>query len=214
MKILMTALAIALVASTTAYAGYGDGEMFGQIVVLLDLDEGDQKKLAVAFVTLGENLQAATEGVGDENVDPRDMYDDFNAARDTFRKSCRSFLSEEQFEGMTKYSSAVFYGLADGIGLVRVKKYKQSLKLSDDQVTALTLVVSDDLRRIVETFLEYDGREVGQPEIDSMNTSLIWIRENTRAEVQKILTSQQRKDLERLREEEAAEKAAAEAEQG
>ena len=212
MKILMTILVIALVVPTLAYAGYGDGEMFRQIVVLLELDKGDQQKLAVAFITLGENLDETTSGVGDENVDPRDMIDGFNDARATFRKSARSFLSEEQFEAMTRYSSAIFYTLAEGVAMVRVKKYQSSLTLSDDQVTALTLVVGDDLRRVVETFLEYDGRDVGQPEIDAMNTSLILTRENTRAGIRKVLTSLQWKTLQQLQEEEKA--AAEEADQG
>ena len=200
MKMLMTILAIALVASTTAYASDVEHEMFGQLCVLLELNDDEQQKLAVAFVTLEENLDAATAGVGDENVDPQNMIDDFNTARSAFRDSVGTFLSTEQFKTMLRYSSAIFYELAEDIALVRVKKFKDSLKLTDDQMTALTLVVNEDLRSVVETFLVYNERDVDQSVADSMSKSLLEIRENTRTEVKKILTEDQWTKFQQLRE--------------
>lgn len=207
MKILIAAIAIALVLPTAASAGFGDGEMFNQLVVMLELDKGDQQKLAVALITLGENLTAAVEGVGDETVDPKDMYDDFNAARETFRDDCRAFMSAEQFETLLRYRSAVFYSLTEGIALSQVKTFQSRLLLTEDQVTKLTLVVSEDLRSIVSTFLEYDDREVGPAEVDAMNKALTDTRSGTRLQILSILDSTQRKKLEQLQEEEAAAKA-------
>ena len=76
-----------------------------------------------------------------------------------------AFLSEEQYEGMMKYSTAILHAIADAVALVRVTEFKESLELSEDQVTALTLVVSDDLRRLVETFQDYGDRDLGQAPI-------------------------------------------------
>lgn len=205
MKTLTAALVVALLLPVVASAGFGDGEMFNQLVAMFDLDDADQQKLAVALITLGENLTAATEGVGDDTVDPRDMFDQFNTARETFHSDCRSFLSQEQFEEMLRYRSAIFYSLSEGIAMTRVSAFRESLGLSEDQVTALTLVVSDDLRRVVETFLDYEDREMGQADVDAMNQTLVAIRKDTRKGVDKILTSTQRKNFERLREEAKAE---------
>jgi hypothetical protein len=199
MKKLMTILAIALVASTTAYAGDVKNEMFGQICVLLELNDAEQQKLAVAFVTLEENLNAATAGVGDENVDPQNMMDDFKTARSAFRDSVGTFLSTEQFKTMLKYSSAIMYELAEDIAEVRVKKFKDSLKLTDDQMTALTLVVNEELRSVVETFLVYDEGDISQSVPDAMSKSLLGIRENTRTEVKKILTEDQWTKFQQMR---------------
>lgn len=200
MKMLLTILAIALVASTPAYAGDVEHEMFGQLCVLLELNDDEQQKLAVAFVTLEENLDAATAGVGDENVDPANMIDDFNTARSAFRDSVGTFLSTEQFKTMLRYSSAIFYELAEDIARVRVKKFKDSLKLTDDQMTALTLVVNEELRSVVETFLAYDEGDISGSVADAMSKSLLEIRENTRTEVKKILTEDQWTKFQQLRE--------------
>jgi hypothetical protein len=205
MKMLLTILAIALLVSTTAYAEKVEHEMFNQLCVLLELNDDEQQKLAVAFVTLEENLDAATAGVGDENVDPQSMIDDFNATRSAFRDSVSTFLSAEKFETMLKYSSAIFYELAEDIARVHVKKFKDSLKLTDDQMTALTLVVNEDLRSVVETFLLYDEGDISGSVADAMNKSLLGIRENSRTEVKKILTEDQWTKLQQMREQAQAE---------
>jgi len=201
MKILMTVLAIALLLPAAASARYSDSEIFNQLVVLLELDEGDQKKLAVAFVTLGENLHAATRGVGDESFDSRDLFEDFRNAGSTFRDQVHAFLDEQQFEGMMKYSDAILHAIADAVALVRVSEFKESLKLNAGQVTALTLVVSEDLRRIVETFQGWEHWDLDKAQSKVMNETLSGIRANTRADVQKILTSTQWATLQRLQEE-------------
>ncbi len=201
MKILMTVLAITLLLPVAASARYSDNEIFNQLVVLLELDEGDQKKLAVAFVTLGENLHAATQGVGDESFDSRDMFEDFRNAGSTFRDQVHGFLSEEQYAGMMRYSSAILHAIADAVALVRVTEFKESLELDEDQVTALTLVVGDDLRRIVEIFQGYDNWDLDMAHSDAMNKTLTGIRENTRADIQKILNSTQWATLKRLQKE-------------
>jgi len=198
MKILLTVLAIALVASTAAIAEKVEHEMFNQLCALLELNDDEKQKLGVAFVTLEENLDAATAGVGDENVDTGKMIDDFNATRSVFRDSVSTFLSPEKFETMLKYSSAIFYELADDIARVRVKKFKVSLKLTDDQMTALTLVVNEDLRSVVETCLVYNEGEVERSVADSMRKDLHGIRENTRAQVKKILSEEQWTKLQKM----------------
>jgi hypothetical protein len=198
MKVLLTVLAIALLASTAAFAADNEHEMFKQLCALLELNNDEQKKLAVAFVTLEENLDAATAGVGDKNVDPADMIDEFNATRRAFRDTVGTFLNEEKFSTMMNYSNAIFYELADDIARVRVMKFKESLKLTDDQVTALTLVVNEDLRSVVEAFLVWDG-EGAQPGSDTMSKSLTEIRENTRTHVKKILTEDQWTKLQKMR---------------
>jgi hypothetical protein len=150
-------------------------------------------------VTLEENLFAATAGAGDENVDPVDMIDEFNKTRSTFRKSVHTFLTEEQFETMLGYSAAIFYELANDIARVYVTQFKESLTLTDDRVTALTLVVNEDLRSVVEAFLEWDEAGVDQPGSDTMNKELLEIREHTRAGVKKILTEDQWNKLQNTR---------------
>ena len=190
MKVLLTVLAIALLAPVVVFAAAEEHEMFKQLCVLLELNNDEQKKLAVAFVNLEENLDAATAGVGDKNVDPADMIKEFNAARRAFRDSVSTFLSPEQFESMLDYSNAIVYELADDIAGVRVKKYKESLKLTDDQISALTLVVNEDLRSVAEAFLEWNG-EGNQPDSGTMIKSLQDIREHTRNQVKKILTEDQ-----------------------
>jgi hypothetical protein len=197
MKTLFTILAITLVVSTAAYAQHEEHPMFQQLCVLLELDAGDQQKLAVAFVTLEENLHAATAGVGDKNVDPQSMIDDFNMTRATFRDSIGTFLSTDQFNGMMKYSSAIFYELAEDIARVRVKQYKDSLKLTDDQMSALTFVVNEDLRSVIQTFVMYNDSDDFVPE--AINESLLEIRANTREEITKILTEDQVKKLQKMR---------------
>ena len=197
MKMLLTVLVIALLTSTAAYAGENKHEMFDQICALLELDAGERQKLAVAFVTLEENLVIATAGVGDENVDPQVMIDDFNAARSTFREKVGTFLDAEQFETMSKYSSAIFYKLTENIARIQVKQFEESLELTDDQMTALTLVVDEDLRSVVETFLVHDDSDDFDP--DAMIKSLSEIRGNTRADVKKILTGDQWTKLQKMR---------------
>ena len=199
MKILLTILAIALLASTAAIAEKVEHEMFNQICVLLDLNDGEKEKLAAAFITLEGNLDAATAGVGDENVDPQSMIDDFNATRRAFRDSVGTFLSKEQFDTMLKYSSAIFYELAEDIARIRVTKYKESLKLTDDQMPALTLVVNEDLRSVVETFLVFgEGAADGSvPAV--MSKELLDVRENTRDQVKKILNEDQWAKLQKMK---------------
>jgi len=199
MKMLLAVLAIALVASTAAYADQVEHPVFKQLCVYLELNDDERRKLAVAFVTLEENLDEATAGVGNVNVDPVDMIDKFNNARSTFRKSVAKFLSAEQLETMMKYASDVFYELAQDIARVRVMAFEESLKLTDDQVTSLTLVVNKDLRTVVESFLVWDEDDTNQPGSDTMNKSLLEIRENTRAEVKKILTKDQWTKLQKMR---------------
>jgi len=183
MKMIMTVLAVAFLSSTSAYAGEAGHEMFGQICVLLELDDSEKEKLAVAFGTLGENLNAATVSVGDKYADPERMIEKFNAARGAFRDSVGTFLSTEQFETIQRYSSAIFYELAEDIAAARVNNYKTRLKLTDDQMTALTLVVSEELRSVVETYLIYGEGDVNASVAESMTKSLLEIREKTRAEV-------------------------------
>jgi hypothetical protein len=197
MKMLLTILAIALLTSTAAFAGENKHEMFDQICALLELDSGERQKLAVAFVTLEENLVIATADVGDENVDPQDMIDDFNATRSAFRESVGSFLDAEQLETMGKYSSAIFYKLTENIARVRVKQFEDSLELTDDQMTALTLVVDEDMRSVVETFLLHDESDEFDP--DAMIKSLTDIRGNTQADIKKILTGDQWTKLQKMR---------------
>jgi len=199
MRILLTVILFALLASTTAYAEKVEHEMFDQLCALLELNDDERQMLAVAFVTLEENLDAATAGVGDENVDTGKMIADFNATRSAFRDSVGTFLSTEQFDTMLKYSSAIFYELADDIARGHVKKFKKSLKLTDDQMTALTLVVNEDLRSVVETLLIYGDGDMGASGDDAVKKSLLEIRENTRGEVQKILNEDQWKKLQQMR---------------
>jgi hypothetical protein len=186
-------------ASTTAYAQKVEHEMFDQLCALLELNDDERQKLAVAFVTLEENLDAATAGVGDENVDAGKMIADFNATRSAFRDTVGTFLSAEQFGTMQKYNSAILYELADDIAGVHVKKFQKSLKLTDDQMIALTLVVNEDLRSIVETCLVYDEGEVDGSVAEAMRRELLGIRENTRVEVKKILNEVQWKKLQQMR---------------
>jgi hypothetical protein len=199
MKMLLTVLLVALLASTTAYAQKVEHEMFDQLCALLELNDDERQKLAVAFVTLEENLDAATAGVGDENVDAGKMIADFNATRSAFRDTVGTFLSAEQFGTMQKYNSAILYELADDIAGVHVKKFQKSLKLTDDQMIALTLVVNEDLRSIVETCLVYDEGEVDGSVAEAMRRELLGIRENTRVEVKKILNEVQWKKLQQMR---------------
>ncbi len=197
MKTLVTILVIAVLTSTVAYAGENKHEMFDQICALLELDGGERQKLAVAFVTLEENLVIATAGVGDENVDPQDMIDEFNATRSKFRESVGSFLDAEQLETMAQYSSAIFYKLTENIARIRVKQFEDSLELTDDQMTALTLVVDEDMRSVVETFLLHDESDEFDP--DAMIKSLSEIRENTQADIKRILTGDQWTKLQKMR---------------
>jgi len=199
MKMLMTILAIALVASTAAIAEETEHEMFNQICVLLDLNDDEQQKLGVAFVELEEGLNAVTAGVGNENLDTGKMIDDFNATRGAFRDSVGTFLGPDKLDTMLKYSSAIVYELAEDIARVRIMKYKESLKLTDDQMIALTLVVNEDLRSIVETCLIYDEGEVSGSVADSMRKELHEIRANTRTEIEKILTEDQWTKLQKMR---------------
>ena len=198
MKILLTIVALAMLVSTNVSAEKVEHEMFNQLVVLLDIDADDQQKLAVAFVTLEENLYAATAGVGDENIDPQQIIDDFNATRSAFRDTCGTFLSKEQFDTMMKYSSAIFYELADDIARVQVKHFEDSLELTGEQMTALTLVVNEDLRSVVETLLVYgEGADDGSaPEV--MSEELRDVRENTRAQIKKILSEEQWTKLQKM----------------
>jgi len=195
----LTVLAIALIASSTVYAEEVEHEMFNQICALLELDDSEKQKLAVAFITLEEDLYAATTGVGDENVDAAKVLDDFNATRSAFRDSVSTFLTPDKLETMLNYSSAIFYELADDIARVHVKTFKKSLGLTDDQITALTLVINEDLRSVVETCLIYNEGEVDNSVADSMKRELQGIRENTRAQVKKILTDDQWTKLQKMR---------------
>ena len=199
MKVLLTILAIALVAPAIAYADAGEHEMFNQLCVLLELNDVEQQKLAVAFVTLEENLHAATAGVGSEDFDPADLIDNFYTTRVTFRDSVGTFLSKEQFDTMLKYSSAIFYELADDIARVHMKQFKHSLELTDDQMTSLTLVVNEDLRSIVETLLIYgEGADDGSaPAV--MSEALLEVRKDSLSEVKKILTEDQWTKLQKMR---------------
>jgi mRNA-degrading endonuclease RelE of RelBE toxin-antitoxin system len=190
-KILLTVLLVAVLASSTLPAQEAKHEMFDQLCVLLDLDGADQKKLGVAFVTLQENLYAATKGVGHDNPDAKQVLSDFQASRKAFRDSVETFLSPEQYDQMMDYSSAIVYALAENIARVHVGKYRKSLNLTDDQVTALTLVVGEDLRSVVETCLVYEGQDVKRGVADSMSKDLGQIRKNTRDQVKRILSQDQ-----------------------
>jgi len=196
---LLTVLAIALVAPAITYAAAGDHEVFRQLVVLLELNDDERKKLAVTFVTLEENLDATTAGVGDEDFDALDLIDDFYTTRVTFQESIEKILSPEQFNTMSKYSPAIMYELADDIATVRVKKYKDSLKLEEDQMPALILVVNEDLRSIVETCLEYNEKDFNDAVADSMRKDILAIRADTRTEIKKILTEDQWSKLQKMR---------------
>ena len=199
MKILLTVLLIGLLAPPFAFAEKVEHPMFDQLCALLELNDDEQQKLGVAFVTLEENLGAATAGVGGENIDPEKILRKFNATRSAFRDSVGTFLSKEKFDTMMKYSSAIIYELADDIARVHVTKFKKSLKLTDNQMTALTLVVNEDLRSVVETCLLYDEGEVDGAVADAMQKELLEVRENTRAEVKKILNEDQWTKLQQMR---------------
>jgi hypothetical protein len=72
-----------------------------------------------------------------------------------------------------------------------VGKFRKSLNLTDDQVAALTLVVGEDLRSVVETCLVYEGQDVKRGVADSMSKDLGQIRKNTRDQVKRILSQDQ-----------------------
>lgn len=199
MKMLLILLAIALVAPAVTNAAAGDHEVFRQLAALMELNDDQRKKLAVTFVTLEENLDAATAGVGDENFDALDLIDNFYTTRVTFRESIEKILSPEQIKTMQTYSAAIFYQLVNNIARVRVTKFKDSLKLTDDQMTALTLVVNEDLRNIVATCLEYNEMDFNDTVAAAMRKDVVEIRESTRSEIKKILTGDQWTQLQKMR---------------
>ena len=199
MKMLLILLAIALVAPAVTNAAAGDHEVFRQLAALMELNDDQRKKLAVTFVTLEENLDAATAGVGDENFDALDLIDNFYTTRVTFRESIEKILSPEQIKTMQTYSAAIFYQLVNNIARVRVTKFKDSLKLTDDQMTALTLVVNEDLRNIVATCLEYNDMDFNDAVAAAMRKDVVEIRESTRSEIKKILTGDQWTQLQKMR---------------
>jgi hypothetical protein len=198
MKMLLTILAIALLASSVVHADADEHETFNQLVVFMELDDDAKRKLAIAFVTLEENLDAATAGVGSEDFDPLDLIDAFYTTRVTFRDNIESFLSQDQIKTMQKYASAIFYELADDIARMRVTRFKESLKLTEDQMTASTLVVNEDLRNIVATCLEYNEKDFNDAVADAMRKDVVEIREDTRAQIKKILTEDQWTKLQKM----------------
>ena len=203
MRIFLNVVLIALLASATAHAGEHtgarDNEIFQQICVLLDLDDEATEKLAVAFETLGDDLDAAAAGAVRKGAVAREILDDFEAARGAFRDSVGTFLTKEQFNSMMNYSSAIVYELTEGIAHTRVVKYKKSLNLSDDQITALTLVVNEELRSVVETVLIYGEGEVDNAVAAAMGESLLEIRENAETHAKEILTEDQWSAFQKMR---------------
>jgi hypothetical protein len=198
MKLLLTILLVAVVAPAVVYADAGENEVFKQLVVLLELNDDERQKLAVIFVTLEENLYAATVGVGDKGFNSLDLIDGFYSTRVAFRDSVSTVLSPEKFETMQKYSSAIFYELADDVARIRVMEFKDALKLTGDQITALTFVLNEDLRSIVETCIVYNEKDFDNAVADAMQKDILDIRENSRTEVKKILNEDQWTKLQQL----------------
>ena len=128
-----------------------------------------------------------------------DLIDEFYTTRVKFREDISAILNPEQLETMRKYSPAVFYELVDDVARIRVTKFKDSLKLTDDQITALTLVVNEYLRNIVATCLEYNEQDFNDAVAKSMSQDVLEIRENTKSDIKKILTEDQWTKLQAMR---------------
>ena len=183
-------------------------ELTAEISEAIELDETQTKALGTQMGKYAISLQLIFDKYDEAEPDPQAMLTDIKNAREEYHKALKSDIGKEKFkayEGWVEKVQLEILGEAAGLRLLDLQ---EPLKMTDDQVEQMKPVMAKAMKGMMSTLMKYVDAKMNVRTKLKVGSSLKSIKKTMEKERAQVLTGEQIKKWDEIREAAKAEKEA------
>lgn len=171
----------------------------------LKLNDEQTDQLSSLIDKFVNELNAAVEKNDTEEPDPKALLQDIKEVREQYKDDLEEILTEDQMEAYLAYVDKVFDEIIGDIAEIKLLDLKPVLDLTNDQITKLRPVLTKSIRGVLSTIWKYVDKRMGVRNKVKIGKTLKRIQSDARTEAEKILSPQQLKTWDELKEKQKSE---------
>ncbi|MCT4622103.1 MAG: hypothetical protein N4A46_00675 [Schleiferiaceae bacterium] len=198
----MKNLILTLFFSLTAILSFGQdlNALTDEIATSIELDEAQTKALKTQMEKYTISLQLIFDKYEEAEPDPQAMLTDIKHAREDYYKALKNDIGKEKFKAYEAYTDQVKLEVLSEAAGLRLLDLQDPLKMTDDQVTKMKPVMGKAMKGIMETLMQYIDKPMNVRTKLKVANSLKSIKKTMDRETAEILTQEQIKKWEEMKE--------------
>lgn len=202
-------LAFTLLTGPVASAAVGDNagnldEVVATLKTKLSLSDQQATELKSALKDFTKQLQALVtkrESAADDEP-PDEFIKGVKDAQDQYRGKLKTILSSSQLESYNELREKVIMEAMTDIAQIRLYDLQPKVHFSDDQLQKLTPVLAESMRGFIKIAWQYAGRHLRLMQKLRVARDLKEIQSKAEQQVQKILTPEEYKTWQEVKQQE------------
>jgi hypothetical protein len=198
MKSILTTLFISLFAFTAPAQDVN--AIVEEITTEITLDQTQSDAMKSEMEKYAISLQLIFDKYEQGEPDPQAMLTDIKYAREDYQKKLKAAIGKEKFEAYEAYTDKVKLEILGEAAELRLIDLQEPLMMTDQQVQDLKPVMAKAMKGILETLMQYVDAKMNVRTKLKVGNSLKRIKKTMDAEMAEILTPEQIKKWEALRE--------------
>ena len=202
-------LAFSLLTGTAALAAAGDNgpdiaDAVATLKTKLSLSDQQASELKSALTDYTKQLQALVtkrESAADDEP-PDEFIKGVKEAQDQYQGKLKTILSSSQMQSYNELREKVIMEAMTDIAQIRLYDLQPKVHFSDDQLQKLTPVLAESMRGFIKIAWQYAGQRLRLLEKLRIARDLKEIQSKAEMQVQKILTPEEYKTWQQVKQQE------------
>jgi len=196
---------------TVSFAAYEGAditpdEIVAELKTKLDLDDQQAKDLAVALSELGKSLDEiiTKKEAAKEGDEPDEFIKEIKQAQTDYQKKLKDILTDKQLESYDALRESIIMDTMKDLAEIKLLDIQPHVKFSDEQLGKLVPVVAESMRGFIKVAWEHAGKRLRLGQKIKVAKTLKKIQSSSQQQVQQILTEEQYKTWNALKEQQQA----------
>lgn len=199
--------ALAMLSSPVSIAAgamddFAPDEVVAELKTKLDLDDQQVKDLTAGLGELGKTLHTLIDKkeAGKEGEDSSEFIKDVKQAQTDFQKKLKGILNDKQLQTFQELREAAIMDMMKDLAEIKLLDIQPKVGFSDEQLEKLVPVMAESMRGFIKIAWENAGKHLRIRQKIKIKRNLKHIQSKAQQQAQQILTGEQYKKWEELKE--------------
>ena len=202
---LFFAIMLVTIQGLNSYAQSVD-DIVEEVTASIELDEAQSKALATQLGKYAISLQFIFDRYEEAEPDPQAMLTDIKNSREEYHKALKNDIGKEKFKAYEGFVDQIQLEILGEAAYFRLLDLQEPLKMTDDQVMQMKQIMAKAMKGMMETLMKYVDAKMNVRTKLKVGNSIKSIKKTMEKERAQVLTGEQIKKWDEIREAAKAEK--------
>ncbi len=179
-----------------------------EVTASIELDETQSKALETQLGKYAISLQLIFDKYEEGEPDPQAMLTDIKHSREEYHKALKNDIGKDKFKAYEAQVDMVQLEILGEAAYFRLLDLQEPLKMTDDQVQQMVPIMAKAMKGMMETLMKYIDAKMNLRTKLKVGNSIKSIKKTMEKERAQVLTGEQIKKWDEMREAAKAEKEA------